>query len=107
MSSFIFLILKQLISLSPQKKCIVLKFLALTLYIQGSKCKNVLKVVKYINIVLSLDAKPVKLPDEIMLLDLACVWTGHGKQVLVAVVVIFFIVAGDVIVVTTGIKPRA
>ena len=53
-------------------------------------------MVKYINIVLSLDAKPVKLPDEIMLLDLACVWTGHGKQVLMAVVLIFFIVVGNV-----------
>lgn len=36
----------------------------------------------------SLDAKPIKLSNEIVLLYLACVWTGHGKEVLVVVVII-------------------
>ena len=35
----------------------------------------------------SLDTKPVKLSDEIVLLYLDCIRTRHGKQVLVAVVV--------------------
>ena len=36
----------------------------------------------------SLDAKPIKLSNEIVLLYLACVWTGHGKEVLVVVILV-------------------
>ena len=36
----------------------------------------------------SLDAKPIKLSNEIVLLYLDCVWTGHGKEVLVVIILI-------------------
>ena len=39
-------------------------------------------------IIVSLDAKPIKLSNEIVLLYLACVWTGHGKEVLVVVILV-------------------
>ena len=43
---------------------------------------------KGMKIIVSLDAKPIKLSNEIVLLYLACVWTGHGKEVLVVVILV-------------------